>query len=224
MKVGVLSLQGDFPEHLAALARVVAREDVIAVKTAADLGRIGALVLPGGESTTIADLLARSGLWTTLHLRLRAGLPVLATCAGLILVARALQPSPQGRDPPTFGALDVVVRRNDYGSQRESFEGPVDVEPLKGGPYPGVFIRAPRILDVGPTAQAIARRGDEVVGARSGAVVGLTFHPELSEDPRLHQWFLDTVARSSRYRPSAKATATTTATTAKRQPRATHQR
>lgn len=224
MKVGVLALQGDFPEHLAALERVVDRDDVVAVRNDADLARVGALILPGGESTAIADLLTLSGLWEPLHTRLRAGLPVLATCAGLILVARALQPSPRGRDPPTFGALDVVVRRNDYGNQRESFEGPVEVASLAGGSYPGVFIRAPRILDVGPSAEPIARRGTEVVGARSGAVVGLTFHPELSGDPRLHAWFLGTVVPSARYRPSAQASASTNASTVSNAPSATHRR
>lgn len=221
MKVGVLAFQGDVPEHVAAFARVLPREDVVTVLTKADLESVDAVVLPGGESTTIADRLGHAGLWTPLHERLARGLPLLATCAGLILVARALQPSPRGRDPPTLGLLDVVVRRNDYGSQRESFEGPVAVDDLPGGPFPGVFIRAPRILSVGPGARAIAHRGEEVVGVRSGRIVGLTFHPELAPDPRLHEWFVNEVVAGA-YPKSAHASATATKSPSTREPTTAH--
>jgi pyridoxal 5'-phosphate synthase pdxT subunit len=190
MIVGVLALQGDVPEHLAAVARLGGDRTVRAVRSPQDLAEVDALLLPGGESTTIARLLEESRLWAPLERRLREGLPVLATCAGLILVARELERGPSGADPRTLGVLDATVRRNDYGSQRESFEEGVKVEGLDGGPYPGVFIRAPRILRVGPGARAFAWRGREVVGVRSGKVWGLTFHPELSVDPRLHERFL----------------------------------
>ncbi len=197
MKVGVLALQGNVPEHLHALAGVVGSGDLVPVRTPAGLAKVGALFLPGGESTTIARLLHASGLWAPLSERLRAGFPVLGTCAGLILLARELAPSPTGKDPPTLGALDVRVRRNDYGAQRESFEGPVRVEGLSGGPFPGVFIRAPRILEVGPGAIPFAWRDEEVVGVRTGAVWGTTFHPELSGDLRLHRQFLRAAQRGS---------------------------
>ncbi len=190
MRAGVLALQGDVPEHLAATGRLAGAGAPRAVRTPNDLAEVDALFLPGGESTTIARLLSESGLWKQLARRLADGLPVLATCAGLILLARRLTPSPSGPNPPTFGTLDVTVRRNDYGSQRESFEGAVDVDGLTGGPFPGVFIRAPRILEVGREATVLARRGDEVVGVRQGSVWGLTFHPELAGDPRLHGRFL----------------------------------
>jgi 5'-phosphate synthase pdxT subunit len=190
MKVGVLALQGDVPEHLRALEAVVPGRSLVPVRRPADLEEVRALFLPGGESTTIARLLAESGLWTALAARLSDGFPVLATCAGLILLARDLAPSEAGRDPPTFEVLDVRVRRNDYGTQRESFEGPVDVDGITGKPFPGVFIRSPRILGVGPGAQPIAWSGDEVVGVRAGSVWGLTFHPELSGDSRVHRRFL----------------------------------
>jgi len=196
MKIGVLALQGDVPEHLAALTAVVPGDQIIAVRTPADLESVGALFLPGGESTTIARLLVQAGLWNPLADRLRAGFPVLATCAGLILLARELSPSASGLDPPTMGVVDAQVRRNDYGAQRESFEGPVRVDGLEGGTFPGVFIRSPRILSVGPAASAFAWRGEEVVGVRQGAIWGLTFHPELSGDPRVHRMFLDSVHAS----------------------------
>lgn len=191
MKVGVLALQGDVPEHLQALAALRSGDQVLAVRTRDELERVGALFLPGGESTTIARLLVEAGLWNPLAERLRTGFPVLATCAGLILLARELSPSLTGIDPPTFGVLDVGVRRNDYGTQRESFEAPIRVEGLTGGPFPGVFIRSPRIVSVGPAATPFAWRGDEVVGVRSGAIWGLGFHPELSGDDRVHRLFLD---------------------------------
>jgi pyridoxal 5'-phosphate synthase pdxT subunit len=196
MNVGVLALQGDVPEHLRALAQDSEAQAIIAVRTPADLARVDALFLPGGESTTIARLLQGTGLWEPLRTRIRAGLPVLATCAGLILLSRRLAPGSSGRDPPTLEILDVTVRRNDYGSQGESFEEPIRVDGLVGAPFPGVFIRAPRILSVGRDAAPIAWRGTEVVGVRSGRVWGLTFHPELSSDPRVHRRFLAEVGAS----------------------------
>jgi pyridoxal 5'-phosphate synthase pdxT subunit len=197
MRLGVLALQGDVPEHREALRRIAPRADAVEVRTNADLATIDALFLPGGESTTIARLLAEASMWTPLDERIQGGLPVLATCAGLILLAQRLAPSPTGRDPPTLGVLDVEVRRNDYGSQGESCEAPVRVEGIGTRPFNGVFIRSPRILSVGPAAQPIAWRGSEVVGIRAGAVWGLTFHPELAGDPRVHRQFLASVGRTS---------------------------
>jgi len=190
MRLGVLALQGDVPEHRDALRRVAPRVPVDAVRTPAELEEVDALFLPGGESTTIARLLAEAKLWTPLHERIREGLPVLATCAGLILLAQRLAPGASGGDPPTLEILDVTVRRNDYGAQRESCEAPVRVDGLGGSPFNGVFIRSPRILEVGPGATPIARRDEEVVGVRAGTVWGLTFHPELAGDPRVHRKFL----------------------------------
>jgi 5'-phosphate synthase pdxT subunit len=217
-KVGVLALQGDVPEHRLALELLLPRNRVVLVRAPEDLEAVDALCLPGGESTTIARLLEESRLWPVLAGRLSAGLPVLATCAGLILLARRIEPSPGGRDPPTLGALDIRIRRNDYGRQRESFESPVRVAGLPGRPFPGVFIRSPRILEVGPQATPFAFRADEVVGVRSGPVWGLTFHPELSGDSRIHRAFLratlaqtpaakrnQRTARATRTRPTATA-------------------
>jgi len=191
MKVGVLALQGDVPEHLAALGAIVRGDDVVAVRTPKELAQVAALFMPGGESTTIARLLVQGGLWNPLGDRIKSGLPVLATCAGLILLSHELVRGLAGLDPPTFDLLDVQVRRNDYGSQGESFEAPIRVEGLSGGPFPGVFIRSPRIHSVGEGASAFAWRGSEVVGVRAGPIWGLAFHPELSGDPRLHRMFLE---------------------------------
>ncbi|MGA8542954.1 MAG: pyridoxal 5'-phosphate synthase glutaminase subunit PdxT [Thermoplasmata archaeon] len=194
MKVGVLALQGDVPEHLRVLRTLV--PSPIAVRTPEELAEVRALFMPGGESTTIARLIEEAGLWNPLQERIQEGLPILATCAGLVLLARELAPSASGRDPPSFRTLDVTVRRNDYGTQRESCEVPVSVEGLGKTPFPGVFIRSPRILAVGPQAAAIAWRGEEVVGVRAGGQWGLTFHPELSGDFRVHKRFLAAVGHS----------------------------
>jgi 5'-phosphate synthase pdxT subunit len=207
--IGILALQGDVPEHRHALVGIRPASEVRLVRSAADLRAVDALFLPGGESTTIARLMQATGIWTELARRLDEGFPVLATCAGLILLSRSLEPSPSGRDPPTLGRLDVRVRRNDYGHQRESFEAPVRVEGMAGRPFPGVFIRAPRILEVGPGAQPFAFHGTEVVGVRAGPVWGLTFHPELADDPRLHRAFLATLGGQRSARPQSRKMAMT---------------
>ncbi|MGI0068372.1 MAG: pyridoxal 5'-phosphate synthase glutaminase subunit PdxT [Thermoplasmata archaeon] len=193
MIVGVLALQGDVPEQTRAISRLgtEARE----VRRPSDLERLAGLLMPGGESTTMSELLDQSGLREPLAARIRSGLPILATCAGLILLARELEASAGGRDPRSLAILDVRVRRNDFGRQRESFEAPVRVEGLGGKPFPGVFIRSPRILSVGRGAHPFAWRGNEVVGARAANVWGLTFHPELTNDPRVHRAFLQVARR-----------------------------
>ena len=190
MNVGVLALQGDVPEHLRALAELVGPGGVRPVYRPSDLEGLEALFLPGGESTTIGRLLAESSLREPLKARIDSGFPVLATCAGLVLLSREIEPSPGGRDPESLGGLDVRVRRNDYGRQRESFEAALTVTGVTGPPFPGVFIRSPRIVEVGPRATPIAWRGTEVVGVGTGQVWGLAFHPELAGDPRVHKAFL----------------------------------
>lgn len=212
-RIGVLALQGDVPEHWSAIQKVLPARDVLLVRSVADLRAVDGLLFPGGESTTIARLLESTGLWSELRARLDEGFPVFATCAGLILLARRLEPGPSGRDPPTLGFLDVTVRRNDYGRQRESFEASVRVEGLSGGSFPGIFIRSPRILEVGKDAEPFAFRGSEVVGVRAGSVWGLSFHPELAGDPRLHRAFLAAVWDQRTAKPQSKRTATTAKTT-----------
>ncbi len=194
--IGVLALQGDVPEHARAVAAWAAPPGVRIVRGPSDLAGLEALLLPGGESTTIADLLDRTGLRAPLLRAVEGGLAVLATCAGLILLAREIEPSPGGRDPRPLGILDVRVRRNDFGRQRESFEAPVRIDLLRPPRFPGAFVRSPRILAVGPGAEPIAFRGEEVVGVRAGRVWGLTFHPELTGDPRLHRAFLAEAGRA----------------------------
>lgn len=190
MRVGVLALQGDVPEHRAALLAADPSTTVVDVLAPSDLERIEGLLLPGGESTTMSKLLRSSGLFTPLARRLCEGLPVLATCAGAILLAGRVDPAGGGETPEGFHRMDYLARRNDYGRQADSFEAPVEVDGIAGGPFPGVFIRAPRIAEVGPGVEPFARLGKEVVGVRQGNAIALAFHPELSGDARIHRLWL----------------------------------
>ncbi len=187
--LGVLALQGDVPEHAEAARGLLGPDRVLEVRSPQDLARVAAIVLPGGESTTLSLLLDRSGLRDPLTERVRAGLPVLATCAGLILLARELEPGTRGREPKTLGVLDVKVRRNDYGRQADSFETTLEVQGI-GKDVPAAFIRAPRILGVGPGVRVLAKVGEDPVLVREGRLWGLTFHPEVTGDPRLLRAFL----------------------------------
>lgn len=155
-----------------------------------------ALVLPGGESTTVAKLLLTSGLDAPLRDRLRDGLPVFGTCAGLILLAATVLDGRPGRarsrlDQAPLGALDVVVRRNAYGTQLQSFEAPLDVCGVSGGPFVGVFIRSPVIESVADDVEVLATHRDHPVLVRQGPVWAATFHPELAGDLRIHRTFLE---------------------------------
>lgn len=189
MKVGVLALQGAFREHREVLDALGI--ECVEVRVPEHLGGVDALILPGGESTTMTRLLDTSGLREPLTGLLRDGLPALGTCAGLILVATEVL---DGRaDQVPLRVLDVTVRRNAYGRQRESFEADLDVDGLAGPAFPGVFIRAPVVERVGGEVEVLAEYAGEPVLVRGGAVWGSTFHPELSGDLRVHQRFLQEV-------------------------------
>jgi pyridoxal 5'-phosphate synthase pdxT subunit len=186
MKAGVLALQGAFREHREVLGALGV--ETLEVRGPEDLGALDALILPGGESTTMGMLLDTSGLRELLAALLADGLPVLGTCAGMILLAREVV---DGRpDQRSLGVVDIAVRRNAYGRQRDSFEATLDVAVLAGGGFPGVFIRAPRIESVGDGVDVLATHDGHPVLARQGAAVVASFHPEVSGDLRLHEWFL----------------------------------
>lgn len=199
MKVGVLALQGDVEPHAQVLSDLGA--DPVEVRAAHELVAVDALVVPGGESTTMSLLLGSSGLADPMSERLSAGMPAFGTCAGLILLAAEVR---GGRsDQRSYGVLDVAVRRNAFGRQLESFECDLDVAGVAGGPVRGVFIRAPVVEHAGPKAEVLAAlpSGAPVAGAvvcRQGAVLGAAFHPELSGDVRLHQLFLSMIEEGMR--------------------------
>lgn len=190
MKAGVLALQGAFRQHREVLEALGVH--VVEVRTPEHLASIDALLLPGGESTTMTRLLGTSGLREPLVGRVREGLPVLGTCAGLILAAREVLDGRPDQEP--LAAIDLTVRRNAYGRQRDSFEADLVVTGLTGGTFPGVFIRAPAIERVGPGVEVLAEHDDRPVLVRQGAVWVSTFHPEIAGDLRIHQAFLQEVA------------------------------
>lgn len=184
--MGVLSLQGDFALHAAALTELGC--EPVRVSLPEHLHALAALVLPGGESSTMLRLLDDTGLRAPLERYVRDQ-PVLGTCAGLILLAKDADKLPR----PTFGVLDVSAQRNGWGRQVHSFTGAVQV-PAIDEDVPGVFIRAPRLTRVGAGVEVIARYRGEPVGVRQGHAAALAFHPELTADRRLHAWFLREVA------------------------------
>lgn len=186
--VGVLALQGAVQAHLERIADC--GQFGFRVRTREDLERCDALIIPGGESTTVSKLLDTSELRTPLQRTLADGLPVLGTCAGLILLAREVKDLARDGHPKTLGGLDVAAVRNAYGGQKESFEAPLD---LGGGTLPlhGVFIRAPRIVDVGPEVEVLARLDGDPVWIRQARRHGACFHPELTRDARVHERFLE---------------------------------
>ncbi len=187
--IGLLALQGDFEMHRQALARAGAPWRL--VRRPAELTGCAGLIVPGGESTTLTRLVDRIGLRGPLR-DFAARRPVLGTCAGLIMLAARLDGEDPAHGVAPLGLLECTVRRNGYGRQIDSFADDVDLAPLDGvaAPFPAVFIRAPRVTAVGAGCDVVATRRGEPVAVRQGRVLGLTFHPELTADPRVHAAFL----------------------------------
>jgi len=183
--VGVLALQGAFASHEAVFESLGVRS--LQVRTPEDLGQVDALVLPGGESTTISQLLESSELFEPVKKSVHEGMPVFGTCAGMILLSKKIL---DGRaDQLSFGAIDIEVQRNAYGRQIDSFEADIEVKTFST-PFHAVFIRAPRISKLGSGVTVLAELDKDVVLARQNNVMVASFHPELSRDDRVHQLFL----------------------------------
>ncbi|MCF3961509.1 pyridoxal 5'-phosphate synthase glutaminase subunit PdxT [Streptomyces fuscigenes] len=189
VRIGVLALQGDVREHLAALAASGAAG--VPVRRPEELAAVDGLVVPGGESTTMSKLAVLFGLMEPLRERVRSGLPVYGTCAGMILLAEKILDPRSGQE--TVGGIDMIVRRNAFGRQNESFEAAVDVRGVGGGPVEGVFIRAPWVESVGAEAEVLAEHGGHVVAVRQGNALATSFHPELTGDHRMHRLFAEMV-------------------------------
>jgi 5'-phosphate synthase pdxT subunit len=181
--VGVLALQGDFEAHAGMLARVGAEARI--VRKRADLDGLDALVLPGGESTTMTLGIEREQLAEPLRELIESGTPTLATCAGMIVL-----------DREHLGVLDLTARRNAFGRQVNSFEADLDVAGIDGGPLRGVFIRAPWVEEPGSGVEVLAEVDGHPVAVRQGQVTAVAFHPELTGDARLHRWLVEAVERN----------------------------
>jgi pyridoxal 5'-phosphate synthase pdxT subunit len=192
-RVGVFALQGDVREHLRVLASLGA--SATAVRRLAELDECDALVIPGGESTTMFKLARTFDLFEPIRQRIKEGLPVFGTCAGMIMLADRIEDGIA--DQETLGGLDINVRRNAFGRQVDSFEGDLDFAGLDE-PVHAIFIRAPWVEDTGPDVEVLARVGDgpaagRVVAVRQGALMATSFHPEVDDDGRIHRLFLDLI-------------------------------
>jgi 5'-phosphate synthase pdxT subunit len=189
--VGVLALQGDTREHLAALSAAGAR--VCTVRRRSELDDVDALVIPGGESTTMSLLLREFDLLDPVRQRLADGMPAYGSCAGMILLAsEILDPGESGREASALGAIDMTVRRNAFGRQVDSFEDDIEFLGLDG-PIRAVFIRAPWVERIGPGVEVLARAGEHIVAVRRGPMLATAFHPEMTGDRRVHKLFVDIV-------------------------------
>lgn len=186
MKIGVLALQGAVAEHLRSLQ--LAGAEAISIKRTEQLDEIDGLVIPGGESTTIGKLMRKYGFIEAIQQFSKQGKPLFGTCAGLIVLAERIA----GQDQPHLSLMDMTVSRNAFGRQRESFETDLDVAGINE-PIRAVFIRAPLIQEVGERVEVLSTYHDEIVTARQGHLLACSFHPELTDDYRLHQYFADMV-------------------------------
>ena len=199
--IGVLALQGDVREHGRALAASGA--DVVLVRRPSELAALDGIVLPGGESTTIGKLAVIFELLEPLREAIAGGLPAYGSCAGMILLADRLEDGIPGQ--PTIGGLDMCVRRNAFGRQVDSFEGPVEIDGIPGPPLRGVFIRAPWVESVGPDVEVLGRvstpghdgADGRIVAVRHGHLLATSFHPELTGDQRVHELFVGLVKERS---------------------------
>lgn len=196
MEIGVLALQGDFREHCSALTAlgVSPRQ----VRLPGQLSGISGLIIPGGESTTLGKLAVTYGLMEPLR-EVSRRIPVWGTCAGLVFMS-----SDVGLDQPILSILDVVVQRNAFGRQVESFEQDLDIQSIEGGSFPGIFIRAPVITGIGPGVTVMCRLDDgRIVAVRQGRLLAVAFHPELTGDLRLHNYFLSLAASDDKVQGSS---------------------
>ena len=192
MKIGVLALQGDFREHVAALAS--SGVQAVEVRLPGHLDGLSGLVIPGGESTTIGKLLTEFGLMQPLRERIQCGFPVYGTCAGMIVMAKDIG----DHDQPLLGVMDVRVERNAFGRQVDSFEVDLPILGIDGGPVHAVFIRAPLVRSVEPNVRVIGRLDDgTIVAARQGNMLATAFHPELTGDSRVHRLFVEMVEQAA---------------------------
>jgi len=191
MKVGVLALQGDVREHVSSL--IACGVEPISVRRSSEIDVIDALVLPGGESTTIAQLAEVFGIYEQLKTRISQGMPVYGSCAGMILLANKILDAKEGQK--TFGGLDITVRRNAFGRQVDSFESDIPFNDGSSDLIRAVFIRAPWVEQVGKDVEILASVDNHPVAVRSQTVLATSFHPELTGDHRIHRYFIEEVAR-----------------------------
>ena len=200
--VGILGLQGDLEEHTAAIRLALERKkldgSVSWVKTAKDTEAVDCLIIPGGESTVIGQMATFNRTLELIKQRIQDGMPVLGTCAGLIMLAKKTYDRVLGETTqPILGVMDIVVQRNSFGRQRNSFETDLEIPLLGDKKFRGVFIRSPTIREAGPNVTTLSRFNDTIVAVKERNIIGTAFHPELTDDSRLHEYFLHSVCETS---------------------------
>lgn len=197
MKIGVIAIQGNVEEHVEALSRVFSGE-IVKIKHKGIVPTCDAIVIPGGESTTLCRLAWSEGIAQEIVERGKNGMPILGTCAGLILLANEGDDEVRKTGQKLLGLMDTKVDRNAFGRQRESFESVIELPFLQGGPFNAVFIRAPAIVSAGKNVEVLATIDDLIVAARQGNILALAFHPELTDDNRIHRYFLDMINKDTK--------------------------
>ena len=202
VNIGILALQGDIEENIVATKEAMSSLSLngytTPVRYQKELESVDGLIIPGGESTVIGNLLTlKSGIRTTLQKRLIQGMPAMGTCAGMIVMAKKAYDSVVGEmNQQLLGVLDVVVERNSFGRQNESFEANLHIDELDGEDFRGVFIRAPSVTKVGTNVKILGKFAEKVVAVQQGNIIGTSFHPELSDDLRFHERFVALIMRS----------------------------
>ena len=202
INIGILALQGDIEENIVATRDAMSTLSLNAYTTPVryqkELESVDGLIIPGGESTVIGNLLTlKSGIWTTLQKRLIQGMPAMGTCAGMIVMAKKAYDSVVGElNQQLLGVLDIVVERNSFGRQNESFEANLPIDGFEGEDFRGVFIRAPSVTKVGTNVKILGRFAEKVVAVQQGNIIGTSFHPELSDDLRFHKLLVALIMRS----------------------------
>jgi len=198
MRIGVIAIQGAVSEHVEALQRACAERgveaDVVEVKHRGIVPKCAGIVIPGGESTTLCRLLSREGISQEIKDAAANGVPIMGTCAGLIVLAKEGDEQVAKTSQKLLGIMDTTVNRNAFGRQRESFEAELEVEGLDS-PFTGIFIRAPAIVNCGPNVRILSKLDNLIIMAEQGNVLALAFHPELTDDLRIHQYFLDKILK-----------------------------
>lgn len=193
MRIGVIAIQGNVEEHVNAMRRALEKAgqeaEVIEIKHKGLVPTCDALILPGGESTTLGRLMEKEGISAEIKTVTKAGVPILGTCAGLVLLAKRGDEQVKKTGQPLLSLMDITVNRNAFGRQKESFECPVDFKGLDS-PFNAVFIRAPSITEFGVGVEVLSECNGVIIAARQKNMLALSFHPELTDDPRIHHYFL----------------------------------
>jgi 5'-phosphate synthase pdxT subunit len=199
MRVGVIALQGNVEEHVESVLKVLGNGDeVVKIKHKGIVPSCDAIIIPGGESTTLCRLAWSEGIANEIIERAKTGMPIMGTCAGLILLASKGDEEVEKTGQKLLGLMDTAVDRNAFGRQRESFEAPLRMGCIEDGPFNAVFIRAPAIVSAGEGVEVLATLDDFIVAARQGNMLALAFHPELTDDSRIHEYFIKIVKSYTR--------------------------